>query len=607
MSRPIGPSPNVPSKSPRVSVAPPATVPPPSHSLALLRRRLEQLGRRRRAVRLATAAVTGLFVLIAVVAGLFAVDYLGDPVPWLRAVVLTAAALGAVWLGWRITKRWLLSRESLIDLALMVDHRQGLDGELVAALQFEGDPAAELGSSQLKSAVVDYVDEATRDLPIVDQFTWGPLPRRLALLLGAIAVAGIAALLIPSYLRAFGQRLLLADVSYPTRTTIRSASVNDQSLLSPEGRGSASVLSDSEFRFPAGGPLRFAAEVGGDVPSVGTLILRTAAGVVTSLPMTREEGADAFTGGLEAFTEPLTIAMRLGDAETKPRTISPIARPLVAVTLSPTPPAYARLAAPAPPQPGTRAVYVLEGSRVGVSVAGGNKPLRSVELVFNPEQPQPVSAAQSDAPQPTRYPLVSENDGATWRLNVAGTPFERLTEPLTFALEILDADGLAPADPVTGTIRLRPDHPPRVAAAAAFPRVLPTASPEIRYAASDDYGLASVSLMVSITRGGGEAEEHVRPVPLPAGPAATARGSLRLPLDEYRLGKGDRVSVALAATDTRGDAAGETSSAEPIFLEITDREGLLASLLEADEVGAERLDAIIRRQLGLEDNRATGP
>ena len=108
---------------------------------------------------------------------------------------------------------------------------------------------------------------------------------------------------------------------------------------------------------------------------------------------------------------------------------------------------------------------------------------------------------------------------------------------------------------------------------------------------------------------GGVEEKHA--LPLAAKPvsgtkaegAAVVRGEQRLDLSRFALGKGDKVEVAVSAEDARGNRPGRVASSEPIAFEVTDREGLLAGLLEADEEGAERLDAIIRRELGIGSER----
>ena len=98
----------------------------------------------------------------------------------------------------------------------------------------------------------------------------------------------------------------------------------------------------------------------------------------------------------------------------------------------------------------------------------------------------------------------------------------------------------------------------------------------------------------------------VAPMP-PAGWIAGDRlpleGSVRVPLAALGLKKGDQVRVTLTATDYRGSGKGQTSSSEPIVLDITDVSGILAALSETDERSAKQLETIIERQLGVGGTR----
>ena len=308
-----------------------------------------------------------------------------------------------------------------------------------------------------------------------------------------------------------------------------------------------------------------------------------------------ENNATAFQGSLANLTEPVTALFHIGDATSEPFRIDPIPRPILTVTLLPTPPAYAAKAAPPRPPRGTRTIFALEGSTVGMEIDSENKPLKSVTLQL----------------ETTKFELTPDPAHRHWRFVPEGTPFDDIEAPLAFSLNAVDTDGLSLTEPLTGSIRLRPDTPPRVAGAAAVRRVLPTAHPEVRYGASDDFGLSEVNLDVEVQRQAGNVDEYsviLFPVSLAASKTPRdqrsnlAQGSVRLDLAAYQLQSGDRVRVLVKATDQRGNRPGHSAESEPLNFEVTDRDGLLASLLEADEEGAERLDAVIRRQLGLAED-----
>jgi hypothetical protein len=588
-----------------------ASAPP----LSRLRADLARLRRRRAAVRIGTAAATAGVILLAALAAAFAADYFADLHPAQRAVALLAIAFAAGWAASRFVAPWLKGRETETELALAVERQQGLEGDLVAALQFQSPEASAWGSPQLERAVVGYVDEASRDLSVFEGFSWEPLPRRLAIFGVAVLLVAAPTALSPRHAEAFLRRLMLADVGYPTRTVVTSVAINGKAI----DFGSRRPLFAA-----AGAPLAFAVSTGGVRPEAGVVLLEADAGGRTDVALRppqnspgttgrlpgeqRDEGVarhpltphpspqgegdrarSVFVGTLESFTEPVSFIVRIGDAKTPARRIEVVPLPAVTVSLKPTPPAYARANAPAPPPEGVRMAFVLEGSDMGITVRSANKPLERVTLTIGKRS----------------FPFESSADRKAWSLAAAGTPLDGIREAVNFAITAVDVDGLSPPEPITGSIRLRPDRPPRVAAGAVVQNVLPNARPELSYEASDDFGVKTLAAAVAVRRADGRVEERrmILPAePVPGEPTAS-RGRQRLDLASFGLAKGDKVVVTVEATDARGDRPGETAKAEPVTFEVTDREGLLATLLESDEDGAERLDAIIRRELGIGEGR----
>ncbi|MDQ3333342.1 MAG: DUF4175 domain-containing protein, partial [Planctomycetota bacterium] len=516
------------------------------------------------------------------------------PLP--RAILLLAAAFAAGWLASVAVGRWLGIAESETDLALIVERRHGLNGDLVAALQFQHDEAASWGSPQLERAVVEHVDDVTPEIDPFAGFAWKPLPARwgwLALSAGTIA---IVALLYPAHTGVFLRRLALADVSYPTRTQIASLSINGQAV---------SIAETTILRAPAGLPLMFATTHAGERPRSGTVVLKSDAGATTEVSLKPSADSDAFSGTLAAFDEPLTFVVKLGDAATRPRKIEQVPQPVVTLDLVPTPPAYARANAPPAPPAGVRTAYVLEGSSVGVTVHSVNKPLQDVKLVLAQSRDRRADDSSDIAGRDNRSPAVAalslqpSPDRMIWTLTPKSTPFETISEPLNFAIEVFDDDRLSLSEPLAGSIRLRADRPPRVTATAVVRRVLPTARPELSYAASDDFGVRDVMAKMTVRRADGSQTEHSVALPVERESPSEVAGRQALDFSSLQLAKGDQVVVTVMAEDVRGDRNGETANAEPLTFEVTDRQGLLTGLLEADEEGAERLDAIIRRELGI--------
>jgi hypothetical protein len=139
--------------------------------------------------------------------------------------------------------------------------------------------------------------------------------------------------------------------------------------------------------------------------------------------------------------------------------------------------------------------------------------------------------------------------------------------------------------------------------------VLPTGSPRLSWRVADDHGIRAVAVVLEPVTAAGETEAtSIAVAPMPpagwiAGDSLPLEGSVRVPLAVLGLKKGDQVRVTLTATDYRGSGKGQTSSSEPIVLDITDESGILAALSETDERSAKELETIIERQLGVGGTR----
>ena len=73
-------------------------------------------------------------------------------------------------------------------------------------------------------------------------------------------------------------------------------------------------------------------------------------------------------------------------------------------------------------------------------------------------------------------------------------------------------------------------------------------------------------------------------------------GVYRLPLEQYKLAKGDQVRLILEATDYRGDRPGKSSQSETVILQITDEGGIMAALSETDRHAFDQINVLIQRQ-----------
>ncbi len=339
-------------------------------------------------------------------------------------------------------------------------------------------------------------------------------------------------------------------------------------------------------------------------------------------PIQESSGAQLFTGQLPRLNEPVSYRITLGDAYTDPAEISMIPLPAVEAHLTPEPPAYARKALAA--ETSGRQAAVLTGSNVQVSLVCTNKkPLQAAWMIVRP--------AGSMTTQ--RYDLKADGPGRTeWSLPIEKTPFQQVAEELRYEIQVTDDDGLHLETPVKGSVRIRPDKPPVVIASTVHRIVLPAARPTIQYRAGDDFGLKSLRLEVQVERlaektpvstpgessSAAESTEPVKEQKLETTAVNLLRSSPvtleRLPLaSKYQLDlaelklnselgplqKGDRLKLVVVAEDDRGGLPGETYRSEPITIDISDDLGVLGAVGEADPQAAQRIDDILKRELGI--------
>ena len=179
-------------------------------------------------------------------------------------------------------------------------------------------------------------------------------------------------------------------------------------------------------------------------------------------------------------------------------------------------------------------------------------------------------------------------------------------EAVSLSIQITDRDGLQLEEPLQGTIRIRPDRKPMIMASTQTRHVLPVAKPRFDFSATDDFGIARIEALVTISRqassGGSETAEETSSIAVPHNAAGTderlteLRGAYALDLSAYKLAKGDQVKVVFSVTDVRGPREGQTETSEPITLDVTDLGGLYAAMYELEEKAYRQTGALIDRQ-----------
>ncbi len=561
--------------------------------LAPLRGRIRSVRRQRAAVRIAVGlSILGL-AIAAAVATLFLVDWMLSLPQLGRVGLLLGAAVAVAWVWSKYGQPWLTVRESDLDLAMLVEREQGIDSDLVAALQFERPGSGGWGSDVLRGAVVDYVADFGKTWPIPARVPEAAILRRLGWVAAAFAGIGVSVAVWPDVAAAFVNRMLLGGMHYPTKTRIESLAIGGTAV--DVAAGARTVV-----KTPLGQPLEFSVGLAGRIPDSGRVRLtRIDDGTEASLDLAADPAlpAGAFAARLPKLTDSVRAEVFAGDAWTDPIVVEVVPLPIIDASLAATPPDYAQAATAAEPlQKGSRQLTVLEGSTVGVSVSCVNKKLRSAAIVVGDGD----------------YPLeeqVSPAGTSNWTLPAAGSPLASLAKPTAVEIRVVDVDGLAPAAPVMLVIRVKPDARPRVAAEILTHTVLPTGSPRLSWRVADDHGIRDLLVVLEpLTAAGEAAAQSLAVVSMPptgwiAGDQLPLEGSLRVPLAGLGLKKGDQVRVTLKATDYRGSADGQTASSEPIVIDITDEAGILAALSEADDRSAKQIETIIERQLGVGGTR----
>jgi len=270
---------------------------------------------------------------------------------------------------------------------------------------------------------------------------------------------------------------------------------------------------------------------------------------------------------------------------------------------------------------GSRTLAVLEGSRVELEIQCLNKVLSVATVSVDKKE---FALEKADA------------EGHRWTLPLKGSPLARIDSPVKYQIQVTDEDGLHLPHPIEGHINIKVDRPPTIMASVDVQYFLPNSGlPEINYTVNDDYGISKVQLYAEVVHSAPESNGNDAPgtpavVEPPAGNPATNpadpavasaakpigpipvlnlkpdqpilrpklpyNGVYRLPLDQFKLAKGDVLRVTLEAIDYRGDDPGKPTRSDPVVLQITDESGIMTALGETDLRAAHQLDLLIQRQ-----------
>ncbi len=553
--------------------------------LAPLRRRLRRLGRLRRLARATLGACGAITAVSWVLAACFLADYSLRMGRLERAVLLALAIAVSVWAIRRFAVPWLGPREDELDMALLIERQHHIDTDLIAALEFESPEAPRWGSVQLEQAVIDAAAQTASRLQPEPELPRIPLARRLLLAAATVAILAALVAMFPQYARVFLARLALANTRYPTATHIEQARVNQHEI---DLHHPPAVV-----RCPYGQPVRFALQAAGRLPPAGSVLLQGPRGPAASVVLERQDdGSPWYRGELARLVDPVLCRFVLGDAWTDPVQIELVWPPTVEIQLEVTPPAYARTT----PEVfrDVRQIAVAEGSRVALHLLSDKPLTHAVVTIESHSYPLRRSA---ETP-PAGY-------ADSWLLPGAGSPLAQVLQPLRYAVQVTDADGLQLERPIEGLVRIKADYPPQVAATAVTQYVLPTARPTIAWSASDDYGLARVTLVPAVVHADGTEEQRPEMTLYALPPGSQPPKSFQQQKYAFQLAplgavKGDQIKVTLCATDFRGqEDRGKSTWSDPLVFQVTDEEGILAAMVEQERQSLRQLETMIQTQIGV--------
>lgn len=550
--------------------------------LGSLKSQLTKLRSARDGIRAGTAISTLGFWLFGLLALWFILDYtflLSSTQRLLMLVISLPVFVYGISQSFAALHGW---GASLIDTAISVEHRLGIDGDLVAALQFEQGHA--IGSPELQGAVVDYVAEMKDDLDVFDGFD-GSLLRNRFLTLGILLVGVIGVyLLAPNHLSAFLRRMTLANVNYPTHTRIDSITINGETIAT-DGSRPATV--------GYGRSVDFSVQVSGVIPKSGVVLIRDESGQQSEGVLEPAEDAPGqLNFNIPKLIQPVTFRLFAGDARTSTLSIDLVPLPALGVDLAIRPPSHA-----------SQAQFATQSSSTHVSVLASSdvdlKVIADRDLV----DPRIIIRQGGESSQ---FPLnaVPENQH-NYQISSADV-LRNLQQTVSYEVLAIDAHGLEPASPLRGTIRVVPDRVPLASLQSIHKIVLPTATPILQYRASDDFALKELALQLTIEKA--NTNSRVVEVPLASfeseeAPVKLNEGAAPLELSTWQLERGDRVLVVLRAYDYRSGEDVEPGTSEPLTLEIGDESDVLAAISEADEQSEQILGELIQQQLGMGESR----
>ena len=486
-----------------------------------------------------------------------------------RIVLLAIEAAVLVWLFKKYLLPVLSVKESLIGIAAKIETHQNVQSDLVAALQFNDADMSQFGSVQLRNQVVEDTASLSTSLDYLFGFSRPELWKSLIKGFGTIAVVVAVAVAVPDYFSVFLQRIALGGDSYPTKTDILS-------------------LETMEAHAVVGRPVTFVVRVDENkvMPDSGVLKIRGKNDTESELNLTRTGNTNEYTVTLPRVIDDFSVTALIGDDVAEPKRIKVLQVPRIELEMKADIPAYA-VDSFSVKSTGGRIQSVLAGSNVHPILKSSNNLLKSAVIQLGEES----------------FALTKQ-DGR-WVMPVANHPLIGVESTMKYEISVTDTNGISPDRPITGILQVRPDQNPRIAAATVINLVLSGAAPRIKFRAMDDFGIDTIAADITITRVGMDTSDDTitRMINEPESHVKQIDNTVAIELEDFGLEIGDTVLVTLQVTDYRGKKQGVTIASDPIEFTVTSRANFLAAMRDIDSETDEKLDQIIKAQLGVGDRQ----
>ena len=480
--------------------------------------------RRRLRMRLLAEGVVSLVLILAAgAAGTFCLDYslrLDRP---LRLGLLCVWGVLVLWVMWKKLLAPLLVPMTEESLAVLLEGRFAeLQGRLIGTLQLAGDAG---DSGDVSGAMIDRMADQARsitgELPVGKLVERRRLGRLAMLMAGCVLILSSGAFARADLAQLWWQRnVLLQQIDWPQDTYLSVLAVGRGGELIPlfEVASNGDVLAHREtIPVLRGGSLEIVVEVtpGTEIPdsvtlhtnypSVGeTIDVLSPCDLADRAALAMQRNQPVTTGyfrkNFASVTEAVEFFATGGDDRRdgrRPHRVQLVDPPaLKSIRFAVDYPAYLR----------SRRLTVLDGSRGVLSLPIGtvlhiagvaNKDIASVEITLDGSPGLDASVAPDDAGRPRRivakYALTGKNT----------------TRTLTMSLSLKDTQGYGNEQAGQYMIQVEPDRSPEIELQTEGVRtvIAPTARIPLRAVATDDHGVAYVTMQYQVASPAGKEGE----------------------------------------------------------------------------------------------------